>query len=55
MASNKRDQLLNTAENLFYREGYHATGIDRILAVLDADPALRALNQNIRQKKPSEG
>ncbi|HAW62150.1 MAG TPA: TetR family transcriptional regulator, partial [Pseudomonas sp.] len=27
MASNKRDQLLNTAENLFYREGYHATGI----------------------------
>ena len=30
MASNKRDQLLNTAENLFYREGYHATGIDRI-------------------------
>jgi len=32
MASNKRDQLLNTAENLFYREGYHATGIDRILA-----------------------
>jgi len=32
MASNKRDQLLNTAEDLFYREGYHATGIDRILA-----------------------
>ena len=32
-----------------------AAGIDRILAVLDADPALRALNQNIRQKKPSEG
>ncbi len=32
MASNKRDQLLNTAESLFYREGYHATGIDRILA-----------------------
>jgi AcrR family transcriptional regulator len=32
MASNKREQLLNTALQLFYREGYHATGIDRILA-----------------------
>ena len=32
MASNKRDQLLSTAEDLFYRDGYHATGIDRILA-----------------------
>ncbi|NQD96878.1 TetR/AcrR family transcriptional regulator, partial [Pseudomonas sp. CrR25] len=25
-------QLLNTARELFYREGYHGTGIDRILA-----------------------
>ncbi|MDD0843903.1 TetR/AcrR family transcriptional regulator [Pseudomonas sp. Gutcm_11s] len=32
MASNKRKQLINTALELFYREGYHATGIDRILA-----------------------
>ncbi|MBD7976502.1 MULTISPECIES: TetR/AcrR family transcriptional regulator [Pseudomonas] len=32
MATNKRDQLIETAERLFYREGYHATGIDRILA-----------------------
>jgi len=32
MATNKRDQLIETAEELFYREGYHATGIDRILA-----------------------
>ncbi|MHA6493548.1 TetR/AcrR family transcriptional regulator [Pseudomonas borbori] len=32
MASNKREQLLNTALELFYREGYHSTGIDRILA-----------------------
>ncbi|AMO75347.1 transcriptional regulator, TetR family [Pseudomonas citronellolis] len=31
-ASSKREQLLNTALELFYREGYHATGIDRILA-----------------------
>lgn len=32
MATNKRDQLLGTAERLFYTEGYHATGIDRILS-----------------------
>ncbi|MEX6502504.1 TetR/AcrR family transcriptional regulator [Pseudomonas zhanjiangensis] len=32
MASSKREQLLNTALQLFYREGYHSTGIDRILA-----------------------
>ncbi|MES2821536.1 MAG: TetR family transcriptional regulator [Pseudomonadota bacterium] len=32
MASNKREQLIQTASKLFYREGYHATGIDRILA-----------------------
>jgi len=31
-ASSKRELLLNTALDLFYREGYHATGIDRILA-----------------------
>lgn len=30
--SSKREQLLDTALELFYREGYHATGIDRILA-----------------------
>ena len=32
MTSRKREQLLSTAVDLFYREGYHATGIDRILA-----------------------
>lgn len=32
MATNKREQLIEKAEELFYREGYHATGIDRILA-----------------------
>lgn len=32
MASNKREQLILTAQALFSREGYHATGIDRILA-----------------------
>ena len=28
----KRDLLLDTAANLFYRDGYHAVGIDTILA-----------------------
>jgi len=32
MASPKRDALVRTAERLFYDEGFHATGIDRIIA-----------------------
>ncbi|MBM7060937.1 TetR/AcrR family transcriptional regulator [Pseudomonas sp. UL073] len=32
MATSKREQLVQTAFELFSREGYHATGIDRILA-----------------------
>jgi AcrR family transcriptional regulator len=28
---NKREIILNTAERLFYAEGYHAVGIDRII------------------------
>ena len=31
-AASKRDQLIDTALRLFGRDGYHATGIDRILA-----------------------
>ena len=31
-AVSKRDQLIDTALRLFGRDGYHATGIDRILA-----------------------
>lgn len=31
MPRSKRDNLLNTAEMLFYREGFHATGIDRVI------------------------
>jgi AcrR family transcriptional regulator len=31
MASQKRAQLLETAERLFYDNGFHATGIDRIV------------------------
>ncbi len=32
MAVSRRDQLIDTALDLFNRNGYHATGIDRILA-----------------------
>ncbi len=32
MASARRDHLVETAERLFQRDGYRATGIDRILA-----------------------
>lgn len=31
MASKKRDHLVNVAADLFYREGIHATGIDKII------------------------
>jgi len=30
MRPSKRDAVLNTAERLFYNEGFHATGIDRL-------------------------
>lgn len=30
--SAKRKQLVETAERLFYREGFHATGVDRVIA-----------------------
>lgn len=32
MPTNKRETLLDTAERLFYAEGFHATGIDRVVA-----------------------
>ena len=32
MAASKRDQLVETALGLFYRHGFHATGVDRIVA-----------------------
>jgi AcrR family transcriptional regulator len=32
MATSKRDQLINTAIKLFYENGFHATGIDKVLA-----------------------
>jgi AcrR family transcriptional regulator len=45
----KRDQLLETAWRLFYRDGYHATGIDRILA--EADVAKMTLYKHFRSKE----
>jgi len=32
MRPSKRDSVLDTAERLFYNEGFHATGIDRLAA-----------------------
>ncbi|HYW03697.1 MAG TPA: helix-turn-helix domain-containing protein [Gammaproteobacteria bacterium] len=32
MRASKRDAVLDTAERLFYEEGFHATGIDRVVA-----------------------
>ena len=48
MASNKRDTLVDTALNLFYREGFHAVGIDRILA--EAGVAKMTLYNHFRSK-----
>jgi AcrR family transcriptional regulator len=45
----KRDQLVETAWQLFYREGYHATGIDRILA--KAGVAKMTLYKHFRSKE----
>ena len=33
MTANRRDHLVKTAVDLFYRNGYHATGIEKILNV----------------------
>ena len=32
MPARARDRLVDTAEDLFYRDGFHAVGLDRILA-----------------------
>lgn len=44
----KRDQLIDTALDLFYREGFHATGIDRILS--EAGVAKMTLYKHFRSK-----
>ena len=45
----KRDQLIETAWTLFYRDGYHATGIDRILA--ESQVAKMTLYHHFRSKE----
>ena len=48
MAQSRRDHLVDTAVALFNREGYHATGIDRILS--QAGVAKMTLYKHFRSK-----
>jgi AcrR family transcriptional regulator len=48
MASPRRERLVDTATELFYRNGYHATGIDRIVA--EAGVAKMTLYKHFRSK-----
>ena len=43
-----RERLIDTANALFARDGYHATGIDRILA--EAGVAKKTLYTHFRSK-----
>src|SRR5512138_755897 len=45
----KRDRLLDVANRLFYRQGYHATGIDTILA--EAELAKMTLYHHFASKE----
>lgn len=47
--STRRDQLLETATDLFYRNGCHTTGIDRVLA--EAGVAKMTLYKHFRSKE----
>ena len=49
MARSRRDELVETALDLFGREGFHATGIDRILA--KAGVAKMTLYHHFRSKE----
>ncbi len=48
MARSRREELVETALEIFQREGFHATGIDRILAA--ASVAKRTLYHHFRSK-----
>ena len=48
MAQSRREHLVDTALELFSREGYHATGIDRILA--EAGVAKMTLYNHFKSK-----
>ena len=49
MASSKREQLVQTALDLFCRDGFHATGIDRIVA--ESGVAKMTLYKHFRSKE----
>lgn len=49
MPSPRRDQLVETALTLFAKQGYHATGIDKILA--DAGVAKMTLYKHFKSKE----
>ncbi|MDP2064349.1 MAG: TetR/AcrR family transcriptional regulator [Burkholderiaceae bacterium] len=48
MSTNRREQLLDTAVRLFYRQGSHVTGIDRLLA--EAGVAKMTLYKHFKSK-----
>ena len=48
MATSRREQLVETALTVFNRDGYHAAGIDRILA--EAGVAKMTLYNHFRSK-----
>jgi AcrR family transcriptional regulator len=48
MAVSARERLIDTSVRLFYRHGYHATGIDRILA--ESGVAKMTLYKHFRSK-----
>lgn len=48
MASAKRDQLIDTALRIFYRDGFHATGVDRIIE--ESGVARMTLYKHFRSK-----
>ncbi len=50
-AATRRDQLIDTALALFAREGYHATGIDRILSEAGPDKT----THNTHEREPDSG
>ena len=49
MALDRREKLIETARKLFYRNGIHATGIDRILA--EAGVAKMTLYKHFKSKE----
>ncbi|WP_432452332.1 MULTISPECIES: TetR/AcrR family transcriptional regulator [unclassified Agarivorans] len=49
MASSKRDQLIDTAQRLFYQHGFRATGIDAVLA--ESGVAKKTLYNHFKSKE----